>query len=123
MEVFKVLVVILAIFFHRGNGWTAGFDKIMRRIQDGGVPSTQGAVPWRSKRSPGDEPSCYTGRVVSFTLPSSKTVTSPICKKITSSGTACFSSMANNSNQSKCVPPNFITEEGKRYNTACSCAP
>ncbi|RMX39780.1 hypothetical protein pdam_00007107 [Pocillopora damicornis] len=123
MEVFRVLVVILAFFLHRVNGRATDFDKIMRRIQDGGVPSTQGAVPWRSKRSPGAEPSCYTGRVVSFTLPSSKTVTSPICKKITSSGTACFSSMANNNNQRKCVPSNFITEEGKRYNTACSCAP
>nr|XP_058940799.1 uncharacterized protein LOC131769080 [Pocillopora verrucosa] len=123
MEVLKVFIVILAIFLHHGDGRATDLDKIMRRIQDGGVPSTQGAVAWRSKRSPGDEPSCYTGRVVSFTLPSSKTVTSPICKKITSSGTACFSSMANNNNQRKCVPSNFITEEGKRYNTACSCAP
>nr|XP_058940798.1 uncharacterized protein LOC131769079 [Pocillopora verrucosa] len=123
MEVLKVLIVILAISLHRGNGRATDLDKIMHRIQNGGVPFTQGAVAWRSKRSPGDEPSCYTGRVVSFTLPSSKTVTSPICKKITSSGTACFSSMANNNNQRKCVPSNFITEEGKRYNTACSCEP
>ena len=65
------------ISLHRGNGRATDLDKIMHRIRNGGVPFTQGAVAWRSKRSPGDEPSCYTGRVVSFTLPSSKTVTSP----------------------------------------------
>ncbi|XP_022809581.1 uncharacterized protein LOC111346568 [Stylophora pistillata] len=124
MEVYKVLVVfIAAIFLHRGNCRATGFNNMVRRIQNGGVSSTQGAAPWRQKRSPGDEPSCYTGRVVSFTLPSNKTVIVPVCKKITSSTTACFSSMANNNNQRKCVPSHMITAEGIAFNTACSCAP
>ncbi|PFX12983.1 Zinc finger MYM-type protein 1 [Stylophora pistillata] len=46
-----------------------------------------------------------------------------LCKKITSSTTACFSSMANNNNQRKCVPSRMITMEGVAFNTACSCAP
>ncbi|XP_022809580.1 uncharacterized protein LOC111346566 [Stylophora pistillata] len=123
MEVYKILVVILAIFLHRGNGRTTGFKKVVRGIQDGRVLSTLGAAAWRQKRSPGDEPSCYTGRFVSFSLPSNKKVTVPICKKITSSITACFSSMANNNNQRKCVPSRMITMEGVAFNTACSCAP
>ncbi|XP_022790404.1 uncharacterized protein LOC111329906 [Stylophora pistillata] len=122
MEVYKVLVVVLAIFLHRGDGRATGFNKIVHRIH-GGVPSMQGAAAWRQKRSPGDEPSCYTGRFVSFSLPSNNTVIVPVCKKITSSTTACFSSMANNNNQRKCVPSHMITMEGVAFNTACSCAP
>ena len=67
---------------------------MVRRTQDGGVPSTLGAAAWRQKRSPDDEPSCNTGRVVSFTLPSNNKVSVPICKTITSYKTACVGSMA-----------------------------
>ena len=57
---------------------------MVRRTQDGGVPSTLDAAAWRQKRSPDDEPSRYTGRVVSFTLSSNNKVSVPICKTITS---------------------------------------
>ena len=77
-----VFIVILAIFLHRGNGRATGFNKMVRRTQDGGVPFTLGAAAWRQKRSPDDELSCYTGRVVSFTLPSNNKVSVPICKTI-----------------------------------------
>ena len=72
---------------------------------------------------PDDEPSCYTGRVVSFTLLSNNKVSVPICKTITSFKTACVSSMADNNNQRKCVPSRTITMEGVSFNTACSCVP
>ncbi|XP_058964555.1 uncharacterized protein [Pocillopora verrucosa] len=123
MEVYKVLVVILAIYLYRGNCRAPALNKIVRRIKDGGVQSKLGAAAWRQKRSPGDEPSCYTGTHASLTLPSNKTVTVPICKTVTSYKTACFSSMANNNNQRKCVPSHILTMEGVAYNTACSCAP
>ncbi|XP_022809579.1 uncharacterized protein LOC111346565 [Stylophora pistillata] len=123
MDAYKVLVVILAIFLHRGYCRATAFDKITRRIQDGGVQYTQGAAAWRQKRSPGDEPSCYTGAHASLTLPSNKTVAVPICKQVTSSATACFSSMANNNHQRKCVPSHIISVEGMAFSTACSCAP
>ena len=121
--VLQVLVVFLAIYLHYGNCRTAALTKIMGRIQNGAVPSTQGAAAWRQKRSPGDEPSCYTGTHASLTLPSNNTVSAPICKTVTSYKTACFSSMANNNNQRKCVPSHMITIEGVAFNTACSCAP
>ncbi|PFX28615.1 hypothetical protein AWC38_SpisGene6668 [Stylophora pistillata] len=123
MEVYKVVVLILVIFFYCENGRETGFNNVVGRIQDGGLPSTKGAAAWRQKRSPGDEPSCYTGRFVSIRLPSNKEVTVPICMKITSSTTACISSMANNNNQRKCVPSHMIKVEGVALNTACSCAP
>ena len=121
--VLQVLVVFLAIYLHYGNRRAAALTKIMGRIQNGAVPSTQGAAAWRQKRSPGDEPSCYTGTHASLTLPSNNTVSAPICKTVTSYKTACFSSMANNNNQRKCVPSHMITMEGVAFNTACSCAP
>ncbi|XP_027039934.1 uncharacterized protein LOC113668250 [Pocillopora damicornis] len=123
MEVYMVFIVMLAIFLHRGNGRATWFNKMGRRAQDGGVPSMLDTSAWRQKRSPDDEPSCYTGRVVSFTLPSNNKVSVPICKTVTSYKTACFSSMANNNNQRKCVPSRTITMEGVSFNTACSCAP
>ncbi|XP_027039931.1 uncharacterized protein LOC113668248 [Pocillopora damicornis] len=123
MEVYKVLVVILAIYLHHGNCRASALNKIVRRIQDGGVQSKLGAAAWRQKRSPGDEPGCYTGTYASLTLQSNRTVTVPVCKTITSYKTACFSSMANNNNQRKCVPSQIVTMEGMAFNTACSCAP
>ena len=69
---------------------------MVRKTQDGGVPSTLDAAAWTQRRAPDDEPSCYTGRVVSFTLPSNNKVSVPICKTITSYKTACVGSMADN---------------------------
>lgn len=123
MEVYKVLVVILAIYLHRGNCRASALNKIVPRIEDGGVHSKLGAAAWRQKRSPGDEPSCYTGTHASLSLPSNKTVTVPICKTVTSYKTACFSSMANIINQRRCVPSHMVMMEGVVFNTACSCAP
>ena len=123
ISIFQVLVVILAIYLHRGNCRASALNKIIRRIQDGGVHSKLVAAAWRQKRSPGDEPSCYTGTHASLTLPSNNTVSVRICKTVTSYKTACFSSMANNNNQRKCVPSHMITMEGVAFNTACSCAP
>ncbi|RMX49164.1 hypothetical protein pdam_00021258 [Pocillopora damicornis] len=123
MEVYKVLAIFLAIFLHFGNGRAIALNKIGHGIEDGGDPSTLGAAAWRQKRSPGDEPSCYTGTHASLTLPSNRTVTVPICKAITSYKTACVSSMANNNNQRKCVPSHIKSMEGVAFSTACSCAP
>lgn len=123
MEVYKVLVVILAIYLHRGSCRASALNKIVRRIQDDGVHSKLVAAAWRQKRSPGDEPSCYTGTYKSLPLPSNRTVTVPICKTVTNYKTACFSSMANNNNQRKCVTSHMIRMEGVAFNTACSCAP
>ena len=95
----KALIVILVIFFHGGNGRVTEFIKIVWRVQNGGLQSTQGAAAWRQKRSPSDEPGCYTGKSMSNILPSKKMVTVPVCKRKTSFATACFSSMANNNNQ------------------------
>ena len=93
---------------------------MVRRTQDGEVPSTLDAAAWRQKRSPDDEPSCYTGRVVSFTLPSNNKVSVPICKTITSYKTACVGSMTDNKSLRKCVPSRTITMEVESFNTACS---
>ena len=96
---------------------------MVRKTQDSGVPSTLDAAAWTQRRAPDDEPSCYTGRVVSFTLSSNNKVSVPICKTITSFKTACVSSMADNNNQRKCVPSRTITMEGVSFNTACSYVP
>ena len=92
------------------------------RIQDGGIQSTESAAASRQKRSPDDEPSCYTGSYMSITLPNNKTASVPVCKKVTSVGVACISSMANNNNQRKCEPTGYLTVAGLAYPTRCSCA-
>ena len=113
---------MLAVFLHYGNGKaiTSTNNDNIEKLYGEGQPAV-----WRLKRSPDDEPSCYTGSYMSITLPNNMTASVPICKKVTSVGVACISSMANNNNQRKCVPTDYrtVTVEGMPLPTRCACAP
>ena len=80
---------------------------------------------WRHKRSLADEPECYTGISKMITLKHTGiTITYPECRSV-AQFTACSSSMANNNNQKRCVPSNYVVypKDNVSIPTKCSCAP
>ena len=110
-------MIMLAVFLHYGNGKaiTSTNNDNIEKLNGEGQPAAL-----RLKRSP-DEPSCYTGSYMEITLPNNVKASVPICKNVTSVGVACISSMANNNNQRKCEPTDYLTVAGLAY-PSCSCA-
>lgn len=92
-------------------------------FSDDVIPSMESAPQWRHKRSPDiREPGCYTGRYLTITLSDNRQRSFPICKNITSSGTACASSIQNNNNQRRCQGARYLTVNGMVYPQICTCA-
>lgn len=87
------------------------------------IPSIGSAPQWRHKRSPDQvEKGCYTGNYLTVTLSGNRQRSFPICKSVTSWGTACASSMKNNNNQRKCKGSRYLTVNGTAYPLICTCA-
>ena len=116
----QVTVIMLAVFLHYGNGKAITYtnNDNIEYLNGEGQPAA-----WRLKRSPDDEPGCYTGSYTPIILPNNAIVSVPICKNVTSVGLACISSMANNNNQRKCEPTCYLTVEKIQFPTRCACAP